>query len=453
MATGRTRWLKTAGSILLVVSLLLMAVWILSRRWEPRREAVHSARLTISDPADRADVLARGWVSTNEISNQEEPLRLWISFENTSTDREVRGLQVLELQAPGFQENDFGKELPPVLKPGQSVTVPGTLLPREDAAGRYGLSVVYEWLNPAGGTLRRGLQLGPVEVTPWWREAMLGRRMHVLARDLALPLLAAALALLYQSREKTRELAQDRLQIWGNILQQFLGDAQTYYTPVWSSLILLINSAKAMPIGQPVPRETFHFLLPLARRTTAGGPKTRETFFHFLLFFRRMKFMLDHIASFNFQNRLGEEVAARAWRVFQSNVWRRFSGPGVSGEERMAQALEIMEPKTSLAVFSGLVDGRRHLQRLEGEFATWVADPRDGFAKQIAYLDLLQNILEIEINRPLALWYGEPEVFPFAQLESLRAGLPPAGSDEALKKLDGTLCRYIEKGKKEKSRP
>ena len=419
---------KPTWVIPVVVSVLL-ALYFLSFRWIPAQEDVRTARMTSSDEGSPAELVAKAWVATNEV-NHDETLRFWISFENRS-NKDIKGLHFIDFQHPGFDQEgncwaqnaplclggseqaeklpgtqQAGKlpiqqagKLPDILKAGEVATVSGDLKPAA-YHGRYNLSAVFGWSNPQGGEKRKGLSLGPVEVTTEWREGLmtLFRRLHTLFKDLALPILATLLtwwaATWYsESQEKQAQINQ----IWGTLLGQFLKDTQRYYLPVNGKLSELRRKTRK---GKPQKPEEIY-----------------EQFYSLMSFMRRMKALSEGIGGFSFKNRTGEDLAALTWGTFRNRVIERF------GATPLSAALDIVGRLETLAEFNARLEGRdsesEKLLNLEKAFKEWTnADAdKDPFADWLPILDILYWTISFEVNRPFAPWYGSPPEFPESELQ------------------------------------
>lgn len=140
-----------------------------------------------------------------------------------------------------------------------------------------------------------------------------------------------------------------------------------------------------------------------------GRHEGDETFYHLAHLVRRMRALLREAGGFRFQNRTGEEAAALCWEAFRGELAHLFlEDAWTTREELLAEAADDGE---SLRNFKRkLAPGdpaRAGLVEIRGAFEAWFRS-EDFEAVGRPLLASLRAILDAEVRRPYATWYGEP---------------------------------------------
>jgi hypothetical protein len=428
------------------VAVFLAACW-LSTGWQTSQSQTRTAVLTSSDTGTPKEVTARGWVERNHVSYGER-VPFWITFVNAS-DHEIQSLRLLSFHTPGFKPVrgvkpapscwtstkpilpsciEGAPTLPASLKSGASVTL-WAELEATSPPGRYGLSAVFDWKNPAGEIVRKALLLGPIEVTYPLADSIfpITQKAYAAGKDFGLPLAVAVLTfflgVLEQKRTDDREAAETKRtqdladaetrhkaeqaaaeqvrreqqklddehraqvqQTWSQLLQKHLRDSQLYYLPMSGKLTYLQSRMKQQ------------------------SPDVRECFYWLMAFMRRVKHTSDGIGGVFWKSRQAEEVFASSWATLRDATDRL-------GKEQRSRALDQMKANESLAEFEArLISEKDLFEPLEKTFEKWLKNPDDSFASYLNLVSIIQLVLEFETNRPFQHWYDEPLKFPGEEL-------------------------------------
>jgi hypothetical protein len=430
--------------VLISALLLAGAGYLLTLRWRPSREEIPGGRLTKVRAAG-GRLQARAWVAGNRVSVG-GPVTFWIAFANDS-DKPISGFSLVAFEAPEFGK--FGKCWEggvPVCENQQRIVLPLTLpaggsttlsadLTAPPQVGIFAPTLVFQWRAASGAPIRDALTLGPIEVTSLARERMryFATRGRDLLKDIAIPLALFLLGVLVQ-RETQRHAERGKLaeekrtqinQIWQNLLPQSLSDAQKYYMPVLSPLLRL---------DQYWPHAA----------TDVGA--RNQCLYAFLLFLRRMKFLVDNIASFQFRNRAGESIAAQAYLLVRVEV----EAPARFRAEDFELAMRKMKPQEDFAAFRARFeptappDARLLFTRLDTAFHNWIrGTPAPPFADYLPLLRIISAVVEFEVNRPFEYWYGQREPFPEEGLTQAQTELSQLPSGDAVKSLKRGLSEYL----------
>lgn len=173
--------------------------------------------------------------------------------------------------------------------------------------------------------------------------------------------------------------------VWSQMLSRAQEDAVRHYVPIRNALSGLLD----------------------------GRPDRDEPFYHLAHLVRRMRTLAREAGGFRFQDRTGEEAAARCWEAFHGELAYLFPDDGwTTREELLAEAAEDGE---SLRDFKRkLAPGdpaRAGLAEIRSAFEAWfLSDDFEAVGRPL--LESLLAILDGEVRRPYESWYGEPPRLP-----------------------------------------
>ncbi len=376
-------------------------------------------------------VVSSGYVESKRIASG-EAFPIWITFENR-TGQEVLGLRFVDFRTAGLQTRGAcwvpvnraapkgprfpscipdsaqpaaPSPLPQRLAPGEAVTVVGDLV-RTGRSGEFMLTGMYQWTDAQGVQRRALLPVGPIEVTKNWEDwrtrvredlpTVLKEVVLPLAKDLAWPLAAFLLGVLFKAGEQKRAALQ---QTWNQMLSTSHETAKNYYMPV---------SAAANWF--------------LATLRPGAVQDQDESFYYLALLFRRMRYLVDDISGFYLKDRTGEELIVSCWAVILDSFVSSFpSGTGVEQKELLVATIEPEEAlrqykrKLSAAPVPGFpFPARAQLIQIREQFKSWTL--RADFPKlDVPVLTLFYVAIDYEINRPYDPWYGEPQVYNIQEI-------------------------------------
>lgn len=174
-------------------------------------------------------------------------------------------------------------------------------------------------------------------------------------------------------------------QVWSQMLARTQGDAVRHHLPIRNALSGLLAS--------------------LSGGRHDGG----EPFYHLAHLVRRMRLMAREAGGFRFQDRTGEEAAARCWEALLGELASLFLDDAwTTREELLAEAADDGE---SLRDFKRkLAPGdpaRAGLVEIRGAFEAWVqSEEFDAVGRPL--LESLRAVIDGEVRRPYEPWYGEP---------------------------------------------
>jgi hypothetical protein len=448
------------------VATFLVACW-LSWYSAPPPSPIRGAVLSSSDPGGTKEVTARGWIQSNHVRTDGR-VHFWISLANQS-DHEVESPQLLYFLTPGFEPSgrcwsppprprlvcfDGAAGMPARLKRGASITLYGDLGSTGET-GRYNLSAVFGWQEPAATRARKSLLLGPVEVVSPLTDGLFPvlQRVYAFGKDFGLPAALAVLTFLlgmYEQRRRDdqanaetvranqqKEVDERRAQVqqtWTQLLEKHLKDAQTYYLPICSKLDLLKQAA-------------------------ANPSRSRESFYRLMELMRKQKQTAEGIGGVHLKSRLAEDIFVAAYAAL------RDAAQGWLGKIERARALDLMKQDESMAEFDRRLQepaGGHQLPPgqtartappsdemlfpcLESRFRDWQEDAAAPFANYLPLVEIMLQVLEFEANVPFRYWYGKPLDFPDTALSTARKSLQLLNLPELARDLD----RYLTERKGE----
>lgn len=358
-----------------------------------------------------------GWVDQNR-ALQHTQLRSWYRLSNLSSSP-LKDLQ-LHLQAPGFQLPQPPRgwamaafpvhllERPnavtsssslPEVGPGSSQTLWVDMV----AIRRSGDSMVtawFTWTGPRGELHGEALELGPVRLRSTWLEQTAAWKDFVIAlAPLVIPILVLALGFYFQSRQQ--DLAQVR-QAWATMLPISHKNNMKHYVPMISAI------------------KTFEWRLSDLREKE-DAEKLRSAFFYLLLSVKGMR----TVDGYYLQDRQGEELIVRCLDLFVDALYAHFVP-----YESFSSMVDTIKPRDSVSTYTARLSApqlNRSVLEAEGQFSTWVKTSYEEFKPLV----LASILLDFEINRINAYWYGYQELFPLKKATPLLKEL--CGEQGALK--------------------
>ena len=430
---------------LAIIMIFVIAVIVAAAlQWEVPREDTQTARVASSTGA----LQARAGVDANRLDCPAvapcRPLKIWFVFQNLSSQA-ITDLEIVDFQAPGFAYDRRLSNITELffkasLAAQASTTVTATLQP-ETGSGRYNITAIYQWTNPAGGKLRGSITVGPVEISSWWRRPIFNVARRV--KDLALPL-ALALAGWWLQREQKK---RDDLQVvLTTLLPTHVKDTKKYYLPFAARTNALIQRIQLVAIARQ-PDAAGNIPTPVEQRI--ADLRCAHAFFSLL---KQHRFIVRGIGGVQFKNHDGERIVKFATRFLMTE----------STEYRIPQELQDMV----LAQFALGEDFGQFLSKVDKEpyfrsdvlvegverVVQWIRDPAEPLSKMTPILTILQEVLLYEMDIPMELWYREPREFPLEELKEARTKLTTLATrdatdavvrkprvEENLKKLAGDL--------------
>lgn len=433
------------SSRLTAVSLVLLAVlgiaWFLDTSAQSDR--IRSG--LSSDSGDPKGLLVHGSADKNTLGSDETLYVDW-TFENHSSNQVT--VQI-SFAAPGFENVKLAE---PVfsIPPGGLKPMRILLYPLE--GGQFRLTGRYKSEGAAGQTV-----LGPVEVVTLGRRiTRIGRQVYTVIKDLALPILLACLAYLFQKRQKERddrvkqdaddreaearrlekerdianhereikrneqaagdrELREYRVQVRNIQLPRFQEYAEKHYLPIVGSVRLLRREFdKTWQIGGPSPAQLDLLLYRLA------------------IFLKRMQRLRDERGGVFFQDRRAESILQSAWFCFNHHVEEKL------GLERRDAILALTRLDEDFAGFQAKT-GNPVVREVLTKLKVWVdmgLDPqRGGLMNCLDLTRIMQSVLSFESNRPLdQYWYDKSEGLDLDGFEAYQIPAEPSDRYAVLKR-------------------
>ncbi len=338
------------------------------------------------------------------------PLNVWFVFQNRSAQT-IADVRIADFQAPGFAFEAGDPDLAGLfaqrsVKSQASDTVTAKLKPAA-GSGRYNITAVYAWTNPAGGELRGSISLGPVEISSWWRRPIFNAARRI--KDLALPLALAIAGWFLQNEQKKRD---DLQVVLTTLLPAHVIDTKKYYLPFVSRTSVLIERIELVTIAQK-------------EGASAADLRTHELrcVHAFFAMMKQHRFVIRGIGGVQFKNHLGEKIMGRATRFFMTEAIEYRIG-----QDTLDRCLATMTLHQNFGEFvdalnrgpfftpAALTSGTELVRK-------WIQDPGEPLRKMIPVLTILREVLLYEMDAPMELWYREPREFPLAELAKARTEL------------------------------
>lgn len=443
------RWRWAIGLTLLVGGAL---IFLLGRPWygtsdrQTRAGVTHRTQWRASIP-----LTTTVWLPKDRL--EEGALLHWkVLFENTSETQSM-GIEVIDFLSPGFTlfGNCWEDQLPSCrdgyrrdstsfqLSPGEVSVLEGWL-----QAGRDSGSFRHSILLRANTSRSSGFATVPfpaVEVASGLVSGArrVARRLHVIGRDLAIPIAVVLFALLYQywdrRREQERSDAADRRteinQTWNKLIDKTLDDAQKYYLP-------LITDART--VWEEFERTT-------EKEAADSSVKPTRCLYHLVYFLRRVRTVRERIGGFHLKQELAEEILVTCLLVFLRMTKERLD-PLREGDLGYAELKVKINGQQQ--DFREALGNDATLQRVRDRFAAWISVEQD-FSDTLEVLRLFVTVLVFEVNRPFyQYWYevAPDERFPHDALVAHRAALASMSRSDPkiaphITELDAVLGNYL----------
>jgi hypothetical protein len=305
------------------------------------------------------------------------------------------------------------------LEANEALTIEGDLS-APAAPGTYGIGAMIGW-SETSRVYWRTIRISPIAVEDPTRRAYLRavRTTFDAFKDFALPIVLAWLAFtlrkIEEDRKKSQEKADERnaqvQQTWTLMLPKMHANAEKYYMPLMSEA----GSVKKYYDGD--------------------DRDPGVCFFFYLLFFARMKRMIDEISGFYLRYRSGEDVVSVIWVTLMDLRDARVTRP----VRENAQA--ILSPNLSYAAFVRTKLPLPEMTKLHDDFVDGAA--YDEFVLDVQLLELFAAVLTYEVNCSYEFWYGVREEFPaddwhrlYANIVGLSDLLPPKKYSSLIDELD-----------------
>jgi hypothetical protein len=240
---------------------------------------------------------------------------------------DIGGLQIADLQTAGFvhpKEWRIGSRkgdsatLLGTLKAGESRTIETRMQPAE--LGKFSIGALISW-SCKGGTCGESAQessafvtLGPIVISTPLRDglARFVRRVNVVAKDFALPLVLVVLVYVFQVFQNKRQEADNtaradrefRLQVWTSELPRLRDNANQYYLPFVSSMRALVS---------------------VKPKATHTNDELNQQYYSFVLFVRQWKDMRTNHCTIFFKERDPEEIARLVLTILKRHIDGQFT--------------------------------------------------------------------------------------------------------------------------------
>ena len=370
--------------------------------------------LSASSPAaTKNDVQIDGWIDDRRISPG-DTIKFWVVVQNPLGAAPISNVGIAAVRTPNFSvppaERSCWKNIPganssvefvpdcrdtsnpkaqrlpvPMIAGGGSVTVEGHLVAGE-RRGKFGVSVIVGWIDPAGASRRKPLSIAPVvvESSLYNRALNAAKVLQTILKDFALPLAILWFGLwikgIESEREDSRKKSADRVarvqQTWTLMLPKLHSNTEKYYI----TLMSLAGSVDKYCDKNP-----------------------DYAFFFYASFFAKMKRMFDDITGFYLKDLVGEDIVSFLWEAIMDEADK----PEWFGREVREQLQITADPTWTYFEFRELL--RRRVFR----------EARDKFVAGLPNLELqrilfrlFRKALRFETNICYVYWYGAPPEFP-----------------------------------------
>ncbi len=427
-------------AILLAIAVLVWATsrWIISESQLPLANA--KAAQFVTGNVSGTGMVARMWVNSARVYSG-QTVRMDLVFENHAAKR-IENLEFVDFQHPGFEPSGTcwrdhhpaclgGKtkavELNPILEPGESVHIWGSLKP--SATGRYNVLAVYTFSSPYEGPAANGssgmqrftpaLSLQAIEVTtPLW-EAAAGFN-----KFLALPLIGALILFGVQAWDKDRDKRKQQIEnerartftVWTEQLKRVFEYTQQHYLPMYQSISNLRGDVGLL-------------------RGTAGRPAESRYALHALFSFLMFRTQVRRLAlakgGFFLSTLDAENILSKISQLLKDVM--RAHGPS---EDDMAAAVSAVNRPVDLAKFTLLLTSPEKgpvITRVWRPLLAWIMgsaphhDQGQSFDVYLALLTIMGAVLQFEWDRPFfRYWYAKRPEFDATEVRNALDKLPDA---------------------------
>lgn len=402
------------------------------------------------ESADKQPVVLTGGAGVTRVWAN-EPVPFWLKIRNDGnvplSQFQVRSLSadiVLQticgaISAPGAAEC---VPVPQDIPAEEHITLRGSLVPLN--AGNYRPVLLFAWTTPALTSESAALELGTVSAESYaasWASTIGG-----VIQGLTLPIVLAVLGYIYQRRlqseqdktrrqeahldlqrreqeadlerkrqERRQELERQRQEQQRQI-EQARREREAERTQIAKTLTLML------PISHRYATQHYARLEVIARNLVQAVVRYRkkpneddalEGLYHFIRLYQRIRVLTRSEGAFYFKDRIGEEIVVAALEAYDNAMFRNYKEAALA----ISTVLDAVQqqPDLTLATFVNLrkpyADGVSEiggsLVITERRFRDWIgaADADEG----LGYLRAFRAVLNYEMNKPYAYWYGQFE--------------------------------------------
>jgi hypothetical protein len=386
---------------LLVVGVLAWLGWAYQLP-HSEEEAVSLAGATLPVTLPYGDVEITAWAS-REVIRAGDTFEVWLLVKNVS------GLPLSELAIKFFASPGFvpvgtcWRGGVPGCRPGmpaanQPVGLEATLAPDQtgmvfaelksagSTKGQIKASIA--WV--AGGKPREELAaIDPVRVLPRVRGWVTA--LYSLLKDLGLPLLVGVLAFIFQRSLQERSRVQT---VRNALLPTATANAVNYLLPVVSAIAALRRFTKEAAEATDAEVKSL---------------KWQQSFYYFVFLIKRMRDQLIKGGAIFLEDTDGEEIVIQCWVAVYFRAVESF------GYLELSQTVDLMDENESFSLFMKQFPGLRDLlgpppggdrlaaMRFRRKFLTLTA--AGGFNADLGVLGIMEEILQLEVNRLFLGWY------------------------------------------------
>jgi hypothetical protein len=391
------RWYFVGALVLFAAFLVFLGyIWWLKTVDEAVSPNAKTA-LAASSPAleHTDDIRVDAWIDDNRVDDKGN-IKFWINVQNPATHNldDV----TMTLRVPGFKVSSASWVLTPSKRCDQAVTVAaqgaitceGSLAAGE-APGVFGLSAFVDWKS-VGAPRRKPISVSPIiiEHPGIRRTTILVRALHAFFKDLGISMTLVGLAFMVkwveEERERKRQAASARdaqvQQTWTVMLPKAHANAEKYYMPIASSALNFASLQKK------------------------GRGEADQALFYYLLFFTRIRRMINSIGGYYLKTREGEVILEAIWlaiRNHSNKVFQREDREAVT--DRIAT---VMSYSTFKRKFGDDPEFAVLAQRFRSDFMY--------FSFDAALLELYNEIIYYEMNLSYDFWYRSRSPFPEEEL-------------------------------------
>jgi hypothetical protein len=423
-------------AVLLALAIGILGVYI---RVAVADSRTVSAVATSQAHSERGGLALIGWADRSRVASAGS-FRLYLTVENHANVAMER-IGLVHLDTPGLKPvgtcwDPFRRlpacgthpgpagPLPQRLGPGEAASL-WTDLRATGASGARAATALFTASRadkPAEQQIL-GLSVGPIEEAAGglltWAKALLS-----FLKDLALPLMLAALAFAFQNVQQERSRVNETINL---ILPLAHENAGKHLLPVVGATDQLLA----------------RYALAVGAASSEQAIAKEESLFFLLSAVKGMRDLTSHGGGIFFSDLVGEDAILFCWRTLRHRVEKRLG----SGE--LSAVLDSWSRKESLSSmrlkFSG-ADGELHpaFEQLKSNFEGWLGSQEfETFDQRLCRA--FSYIMQREIDRLYWTWYGEEPALEPQAIEELLEALPCAPIDDTRRQaLRKALSAYLE---------
>jgi len=396
-----------AGAVITVG--VATGAWLLYTFPAKLSEERQGALAVSSSPPGLEKLHARLWIDQSVV-HPGESTRLTLRFEN-GTDAEIKKIEVLNVQEPGFVYKAPTIAPDPVAAGKAIESGPVELKPSTNS-GKYKIAVRYRVTDAKDIQHEAVIVAGPVAI----HDDSAERRDLFLRRILSIFTLPFFLALIGFWLQRRQAVEARRQEIWKTILPNFYALSEQHYLPIVRSL-RAVERYRVKDVAHATPDQL------------------RRLLFEFLFLLYRMDIFRKRRGQFFFKSRKGEQVASLAWMIL------KLGSDEALGATCVEASLEKMNSKIAYKQFCFHLATHAPLMELEGKFLAWnrATEPGRNFYSYTDLVVIMQLSVYFEANRPFDRdWYEVAAEFEMKPAEEYVYPSPAAtdSDEEKKKKLD-----------------